>query len=335
MHQNKYAYIDPIEKLDILNQVLNKDFYINGHHIIFKLFDDKKDDFVLYFLNNNNIDLNIKKDGIALYNYLIRSIYLDYCIEKNIVKADSCYKNNIALIFEMIELKEWQIVEKLLKQDFDINIKYKQYNLLYYLIEYNKCADILDIVKILIDKKVNLNETFSDYIENTILNIAISKKDIRLIELFLKNNAKIDILNGDNNTDLLRLKYCSNFNFNTLKLLIQYRANINTLDATGKALIYYMIETNNLSGAEILVINGATIYQDCLKLKMTDKMRNVSRLVKSNLISESNKALFNNLQESFPLNIITLIQANSVSIEEKKSKLEQYVKKLIEFTINI
>jgi hypothetical protein len=184
--ENKYDYIDTIEKLEKLGNLMGvNNFYISGEHILFKLIEDKKDNFVKYFLKNN-IDLNIKKKYIFLYKYLFDSKYIDYCIEKNIIRVENCYENDIPLIFEMIKLKKFEIVEKLLKQDFNVNMLYYNGNILYYLITNNHTVDCSDIIKILIAKKINLNEKNGNT-DKTVLALAVEMKNIIYVELFLNN----------------------------------------------------------------------------------------------------------------------------------------------------
>jgi hypothetical protein len=305
--ENKYDYIDTIEKLEKIENLIGvNNFYINGEHILFKLIADKKDNFVKYFLNKE-VNLRIINKNTYLYSCLINSEYFEYCIEKNLIKADECYGCPEQIIFTYIINKNFDIVKLFLNQDFDINILYDKFNILYYLIYFNhKNIKVIELIKIVINKGINLNHDNKRTVYNTILAYVVGIEWEEITELLLTSGANTEIINYKGNTPLLRSIKNNNMSINNLELLLKFGANVNMVDFDNKTVLdVILVKDDKKEWIDLLYKFGAKTFE---------------QLQKKYLL------LPKELQE-----IIYKIKFE----EERKIKVNQYIKDLIKFSLEI
>jgi ankyrin repeat protein len=312
--KNKYDYIDSKEKLEILIKIFGvNNLNVDGKHLIFKFIENTKDEIVKCFIDNN-IDPSIKYNNSSLLTILIKSEYIEYAINKNIIRAELSYNSYSPFIFRCIRQRKLESVEMLLKQDFNINILDNDRDILYELMFHN-CQEnssqlLIKLIKIIIDKKININHIQEN--KNTALSYAINNCEKEIVELLLISGANIEIKNV----------YASFKNIENLKLLLKYGANTN--------IISYHDEKTPLDKALRKYKEIIHILSEC-GAKTYDELTTVEY---SNL-KDNNNEDWNNLYKLLSEGAKIKINNNLISKEEREENIDKYISDLIKARLKI
>ena len=148
-------------------------------------------------------------------------------------------------------------IKKLLEKLQDINYQDKlypehtRYNLLYYILQNNKCNPDtkIAIIKLLIEKGINLNYTWTLNSKNyNILLFAIEKKlPIEIIKVLLQTDIDINIIDKNGNSK-------------KFKTVMENGIDINFVDQdNNNALFYAIINKSDIKLIELLIKSGVNI----------------------------------------------------------------------------
>lgn len=155
-------------------------------------------------------------------------------------------------VFNLISLQKWnEIIKMINKNDnFDINIRD---NSSYYLINYAIMFNNFDLVQLLIKRNCKLDILDED--NRNILFLPIKFGYNSILELILKNNnIGVDIDEIKDNNGFNAIHYTIIFkNFDALKLFKKYNKNLNLEDKDGNLPIHLAIKENQIEMFNFLI----------------------------------------------------------------------------------
>jgi ankyrin repeat protein len=329
----KYKFLQYIENLDVVYELEKNNVIINKKHHLFYLIENEERGTIEYILKKIN-NFNLKNDK-SLMDYLIRNNYLDYLVKNNLINCDEeiLYKNILKpFIFHVIDIGNINQIKLLLNRNFDINILNQKSNTFQYLLVKYENEINIDIVNILINKKINLNNINNSLTNPTLLLHLIKIGNIELIELLLKNKVETEIVNSDGKTALLRLFISDYFDINILKLLLNHGVQINHLDKDKKSALYYAIKLKYYLAISLLINNGAKIKFEYFDSKIDNK---IEKILLDNRISD-NVDLIKKIDSYLPeIRKNEILYNYNITREKKIEKLKNYVKEFIDITIDL
>jgi len=133
----------------------------------------------------------------------------------------------------------------------------------------------LDVVRILIDKKANIEAI--DENGQTVLMFAVNKGNVSIISLLLDSGVNIE--SADQFGDTVLMKAASAGNFDVVKLLLDYHANINVVNEFGHTALMYAIKNKKIDVIELLIDKGANPYLESkVGLNAFDHAENDSKM---------------------------------------------------------
>lgn len=247
--------------------------------------------------------------AIEFKNDEIINFLIDNGINVNLISP----KNGVDALTIAVFMRKYNLVKRLIRLGATVNNTEKDLSCLAYAIKNNN----YDIVEFLIDNGADVNAACIDIDKVKTFPIFFCN-DIEIMNLLVKNNAKIDIKDGNGTTVLcsflvvknknglcryllsaganpnygndyiLPLTVCCYVNnVEGLKLLINANANINQTVSTGDTALNVAIYYDNYECAKLLLENGANIY---LKNSDGDTAITIAK-------SKDNKNILNLLQK--------------------------------------
>ena len=212
---------------------------------------------IIDFLSEHGADLKQKDDNGNTVLHLSATSnpeLVKFCIEQH--KLDVNGKNNLGETPLMLAVKENKvsIVSYLLQIGASVNSANKWgETALYY------CpADDQTIFNILVQNGADVNhETLN---KTTLLINAAQKKNFDLLKYLLENDAPILAVNDEGKSAFQYIVGNYRGNNDLINLFLDKGADINTKDMpSGKSLMYYAIESENLDYIKELMTKGATV----------------------------------------------------------------------------
>lgn len=199
-----------------------------------------------------DLNLQVKSYGVNI------ATALTYCILSGniegvsiLLNAGASIDNRSDYLHDAIEVNNLNIVKLLINKGMDINQLPKDYKgksaLAYSVIKKN-----VDIVKLLL-----LNNADITIDKEPILYTALIHYEYRIVKLLLDAGVDIDVRDGWGDTPLT--KACKEGYTDAVKLLIEYGADVNYTDKKGKKPLYYAINSSKKNEIiKLLVDEGAT-----------------------------------------------------------------------------
>jgi ankyrin repeat protein len=130
----------------------------------------------------------------------------------------------------------------------------KEFHILFLLaLEYGN----INIVKLFLDKKVNVNYIYEEYNKTTPLITASAYSNYETVKLLLDNGANINDKNIDGNSPLMIA--CENNDYETIKLLLDRGANINDKNIDAITPLMFACEHKDYETIKLLLDRGANI----------------------------------------------------------------------------
>lgn len=215
--------------------------------------DKKRWDIAKYLLNNN---ANINDEDINGYTPLMVSAekgtfnnefcFCKYLIDNN-ANINHISKNNKTLV----DCVTPNIINFLFDNNYYIKITDCN-TLLYKCIKFKLINNAIKLIK---TKDCDLNNS-----KRSVLHIACHMKMYNIVELLIKNNVDVNLV------DELKVSplhiVCRNNTFKIVELLLKSDADINMHNYRHKTPIYY---SNNIEIKKLLISNGANIYNNLNK----------------------------------------------------------------------
>lgn len=188
---------------------------------------------------------NLKK---IFYN-LDNDIIIDDELLSKIVYFDQKNYFGDTILLGALKYNRIDIVKWLINKKINVNVVDK-----YDMTPLRKAFDInnIEIVQLLIENGVNVN--YQDSIGYTVLHYNV--KSPEYIKLLLENGADPNIKNNDNETALMRAS--ADKNIKSMKLLIKYGTDVNVQSKSGATALTYT-GSNSVEIVRLLINNGANV----------------------------------------------------------------------------
>jgi ankyrin repeat protein len=163
-------------------------------------------------------------------------------------------------LFECMRNHEWDKLKETINSYENINLNKKDgnnYNLILYAIKYNR----LDIVKLLLEKKCNIDVV--DFYNRSLLYEAIISDYYDIIEAIINyavENIGLSIIDIKDNAGQIPLHYAiKNNKIEIIKLLLKNKSNVNIHNNDGYNSLHLAIRKKNLEVCKMIIDNGIYI----------------------------------------------------------------------------
>lgn len=311
---------------------------IKGECPIFKAFYSENTEIFKYLLehgansntkNKNGVSLlwlSVHKDRIDIIKYLIEH-NVDITIKDsngNTPLMKAVYQNNTEIAKLLIKYS--------LKNKIRIDITEKDTNGNSSLINAVN-QNNTDIVKLLIyycnKNKINININEKDINGNPLLIKAIRQNNfdivISIVNYGINHNIDMNILDVDGNTPLT-ISYERGY-IKIFKYLVEF-LDINQRDSRGNSVLYYVIDKGDIEMMKELINIGADINLKC----SFDESAIDRAIFKGNMeiletLLENDNLLLNKTNILGKTPLISMINADNYTIEEKETIIETFIEK--------